>query len=92
MAVSATIDVGGRELFYEVTGTGPSVVLIHEGIADSRMWDGQFEAFGEGHRVVRYDLAGYGQSPLRPGPFSHVRDLEQLLRTLEIERTSLVGA
>jgi len=92
MAMSAKIDVGGRELFYEVTGTGPTVVLIHEGIADSRMWNQQLDAFAERHRVVRYDLAGYGQSPLRPGPFSHVRDLEQLLRRLEIERTSLVGA
>ena len=29
-------------LVYEVTGSGPAVLLIHEGIGDRAMWDAQW--------------------------------------------------
>ena len=64
---------------YEVTGDGPTIVLVHAGIADSRMWDAQWKSFARSHRVVRYDLRGYGRSPLAPGPNSHGRDLVAVL-------------
>jgi pimeloyl-ACP methyl ester carboxylesterase len=79
-------------LHYEVAGSGPAVVLIHEGIADSRMWDRQFATYTDAFRVVRYDIAGYGRSPLRSGPYSHARDLTELLDELGIEQAALVGA
>lgn len=70
-------------LAYEVTGDGPTVVLVHAGtIADSRMWDAQWESFARSHRVVRYDLRGYGRSPLRAGPYSHARDLVEILEDI----------
>ena len=67
---------------YEVAGDGPTVVLVHAGIADSRMWDAQWESFARRHRVVRYDLSGYGRSPLPPGRYSHAGDLVTLLETV----------
>jgi len=78
-------------LHYEVAGAGPPVVFVHAGIADSRMWDEQVAAFSDAFRVVRYDIAGYGRSPLRGGPFSHWRDLVALLDELGIEQAALVG-
>jgi pimeloyl-ACP methyl ester carboxylesterase len=69
--------------FYEDVGSGPVVVLVHAGIADSRMWDTQVASFAEAFRVVRYDIAGYGRSPLAGGPFSYSRDLIELLDELE---------
>src|SRR5207344_2205405 len=57
----------GVELYSEVAGEGPAVALVHEGICDSRMWDAQWETFTRGHRVLRYDLRGYGRSPLEAG-------------------------
>jgi pimeloyl-ACP methyl ester carboxylesterase len=55
------------------------------------MWDAQVESFAREFRVVRYDVAGYGRSPLRGGPFSHWRDLVVLLDELRIDRAALVG-
>jgi pimeloyl-ACP methyl ester carboxylesterase len=56
------------------------VLLLHAGIADSRMWLGQVEALGEaGFRVLAPDLRGFGQRPLEPEPFSYVRDVEEAL-------------
>jgi len=79
------------ELYREQAGEGPSVVLVHEAIADSRMWDPQWETFPRAHRTIRYDLRGFGRSPLEPGAFSHARDLAGMLDDLGLERTSLVG-
>ncbi|MBA3330990.1 MAG: alpha/beta fold hydrolase [Actinobacteria bacterium] len=84
-------DIEGARLWYEERGEGPAVVLLHAGIADARMWDEQVDALAEGHRVIRYDMRGYGHSPLPPGPFSHVRDLEALLAHLDCGHVSLVG-
>ena len=84
-------DVGRKELWYEEAGSGPALVLIHEGVADSSMWDEHVPVLARTHRVIRYDLPGYGSSPLPSGPFSHVRDLEALLDGLGVERTSVVG-
>jgi 3-oxoadipate enol-lactonase len=79
------------DLYWEEAGEGPPVVLVHEGIADSRMWDPQWESFPSLHRTIRFDQRGYGRSPLGPGVFSHAGDLMALLDEAGLERTSLVG-
>ena len=57
-----------------------TVLLVHAGIADSRMWAPQIEALETaGYRVLAPDLRGFGQRVLEPVPFSYVRDLEVLL-------------
>jgi 3-oxoadipate enol-lactonase len=56
------------------------VLLLHAGIADSRMWLGQVEVLREaGFRVLAPDLRGFGQRSLEPEPFSYVRDVEEAL-------------
>ncbi len=67
-------------------------MLLHAGIADSRLWDGHFEALADRYRAVRLDLRGYGRSPLPGGPFSYVEDVRAVLDALDVERTALVGA
>jgi 3-oxoadipate enol-lactonase len=79
------------ELYAEIAGEGPAVALVHEGICDSRMWDPQWESFTGSHRVLRYDLRGFGRSPLEPGRFSNARDLIELLERHGLEQVSLVG-
>ncbi len=84
-------EVNGARLYYEVAGAGHPLTLIHAGIADHRMWDDQFSAFTARYRVIRYDLRGFGESSLPPGPFSMVDDLQGLLAALGVERTYLLG-
>lgn len=81
---------GGR-LWYETAGEGASVVLLHGGLWDARMWDDQFEPLAERCRVVRYDLRGYGRSDRPEAKYSHSDDLEALLIHLDIPRAALVG-
>jgi pimeloyl-ACP methyl ester carboxylesterase len=80
------------ELYREVAGEGPPVVLVHAGICDSRMWDPQWETFPRSHCVVRYDLRGFGRSPLGPGRYSPPADLIALLDELALGPATLVGA
>jgi 3-oxoadipate enol-lactonase len=57
-----------------------SVLLLHAGIADCRMWQPQIDALtSSGFRVLAPDLRGFGDHRLEPRPFSHLRDVEALL-------------
>jgi len=49
------------------------VLLLHAGIADSRMWEPQVEALrGAGHEPVAPDLPGFGDRALEPGVVDYV--------------------
>jgi 3-oxoadipate enol-lactonase len=78
-------------LFAEVAGEGPAVVLVHEGICDSRMWDREWQEWSPSFRLLRVDLRGFGNSPLEPGPFAQARDLIEVLEAHGMERAALVG-
>lgn len=88
---SGKVEIGGSKLYYEMAGRGRSLVLIHGGLADNRLWDEQFSALAKHYRVVRYDLRGFGRSDFSMGPLSHVEDLAALLKFLGIRKASLVG-
>jgi pimeloyl-ACP methyl ester carboxylesterase len=89
--VSGIALVNGTKLYYEMRGKGPTLVLIHGGLVDSRMWDDQFQAFAKHYRVIRYDLRGFGRSEFSMGPFSHIEDLSALLKFLRVEKASVLG-
>lgn len=81
------------DLYVEAAGTGaPAVVLVHAGIADRRMWDREFAALADRHRVVRYDVRGFGRSPDPTRDYFDHRDLLAVLDDAGIDRAVLVGA
>jgi 3-oxoadipate enol-lactonase len=76
-----------------VRGAGPDVLLLHAGIADSRMWERLADRLvAAGHRTVAPDLRGFGRTPLEPGVVSNAADLVALLDELGIDRAAVVGA
>lgn len=83
--------VNGARLYYEVSGTGAALVLMHGFTLDSRMWDDQFEVFAQYYQVLRYDMHGFGQSDLSSGSFAHADDLKALLDDLEIAEAAILG-
>lgn len=85
------VPVDGARLSYETVGEGEPLVFVHAGIADSRMWDPQVGAFAGRHRVVRYDMRGFGKSPAVAVAFSHHGDLLGLLDHLGVGRAAIVG-
>lgn len=85
-------ELNGARIAYEVRGTGPTVTLIHEGIADRRMWRETLPVLESDFTVVTYDQRGYGESSLPSGPATYVDDLCALLDHLGLAQTTLVGA
>jgi pimeloyl-ACP methyl ester carboxylesterase len=86
------IDVPGAQLYYEVAGSGPALVMVHAGIANLRMWDAQAEAFAPRFRVVRYDTRGFGRSrTLDARDFKNHDDLLAVMDHLGVERAHLLG-
>ncbi|HWD83645.1 MAG TPA: alpha/beta hydrolase [Kribbella sp.] len=86
-----TIPVGRDTVWAEhLAGGGVPIVLLHPGIGDSRSWDPQLPGL-HGRRVLRYDVRGYGRSPLPTTQFSLLKDLETVLDQLDLERVLLVG-
>ncbi|WBP86063.1 alpha/beta fold hydrolase [Kitasatospora cathayae] len=80
-------------LSHDDAGTGPAVLLLHSSVCDRRMWDPQWQALLDaGHRVVRCDFRGYGETPLADGPYGAAADVLALLDHLGIRSTALIGA
>jgi len=89
--VPKSLKVTGGSLAYDVAGRGRPIILLHEGIADRRMWGREFAELAKDHRVVRYDYRGYGGSAPATSEFSPVRDLVTLLDHLDVTRPLMVG-
>ncbi|TMD44634.1 MAG: alpha/beta fold hydrolase [Chloroflexi bacterium] len=88
---SGFLQAQGAPLYYEVAGQGHPLLLIHAGIADSRMWDQQFDTFARQYRVIRFDLRGFGQSTVPAGAFANHEDPAALLAFLGIEKAHVVA-
>lgn len=92
----AVVNANGIQQRYRIIGTqGPWVTLIH-GSADNLMaWSLQVPALSKRFRVLIYDVRGHGETetpasePITQA--TYVEDLHQLLRTLKIRRTAVVG-
>lgn len=53
----------GVEIRYEAAGKGETaLVFVHCWTCNRRFWDESFAYFGKGYQVVRFDLAGHGES------------------------------
>jgi len=90
-SAAKTLEVPGGTIAFEESGRGRPVVLLHEGIADRRMWNREFSLLAREHHVARYDLRGFGGSTPAVSAYSAVRDLVALLDHLHLERPLIVG-
>ncbi|MFI6737013.1 alpha/beta fold hydrolase [Nonomuraea sp. NPDC050451] len=68
-----------------------TVVLVHGGTTDLRLWEHQFRALSERCRVIRYDWRGRGRSGDAEGEVCHHEDLLAVMDALGVERAALVG-
>ena len=50
-------------LHYHITGSGPTIILLHGFLSDSRYWRGITSSLSQHYRVVTIDLLGFGKSP-----------------------------
>jgi 3-oxoadipate enol-lactonase len=82
---------GPSGIHAEAAGEGPAVVLVHAGICDSGMWDAQWRTLPASNRVVRFDMRGFGRSPVPAEAYAHARDLIAVMDAAGIPEAALVG-
>lgn len=85
------IPVDFTTLAVDESGSGRALVLLHAGIATRSMWDPQWSQLSESYRTVRYDMRGFGDSPMVHGQFSATEDAVAILDELHIESAVLLG-
>lgn len=88
--VGQFVNIGDAALYFDFHGMGRSVLFLHAGVADSRMWNGQF-AVKPGFQLIRFDMRGYGRSKLGSRPFVNHNDALAVLDHLGVQRAILVG-
>lgn len=89
--IGGSLEVNGTSIHVEAEGTGRGLVFIHAGVADSRMWDAEVGAFADRFRVVRFDLRGFGRSPLVPGKFAYHEDVIGVMDAVGLSSATLVA-
>src|SRR3954464_1715857 len=91
----ATTDDGVR-LYYEETGSGRPLLLVHEFAGDLRSFEPQLRHFGKRYRTVAFNARGFPPSdvPEEPASYSQPRaadDILAVLDTLGEPRAHVVG-
>jgi 3-oxoadipate enol-lactonase len=82
----------GKKLYYEITGEGHPLVLIHSALTHSGLYEAQVANLARHFRVLRYDLYGYGQSLFTDEKhINHGADLKALLQNLGIDQACVLG-
>lgn len=82
------------QLFYEVSGTGPDVVLLHPFPLNHKFWKPIADQLSARHRVIMPDLRGHGDSELGEGSATMQKmadDLAALCREERITKAFFAG-
>lgn len=81
-------------MYYEITGEGEPLVLIHGLGSSSRDWERQVPFFSKKYQVITLDIRGHGKTDKPKGPYSvpmFAKDVVELLKLLNIGPVHLVG-
>ena len=81
------------QLAYDIEGSGPVIALFHAGVCDRRMWDPQWRhLIDAGFRVLRFDLPGFGGSPVVADGENEAELVRDLLDGLGIDAVTAIGS
>ncbi len=85
---------GDAEIYYELHGSGPDILLIHPFPAHHGVWSSVAEMLATRYRVILMDVRGLGDSSPGEGPATmgkHAEDVRRLLDELKITKTIYAG-
>jgi len=86
--------INGIDLYYEMHGGGPALVLAHGGGGSHLSWWQQVPPLAKTYTVITFDHRSFGQSPdvpNGPGANAFVQDLTALLDHLGVRKAAVAG-
>ncbi len=86
--------INGIQLYYEVHGEGPPLLLITGFNAEANQWQHQIRTLKKHFHVICLDNRGIGKSDKPPGPYNTelmANDCAALLTHLDIGKTHVCG-
>jgi len=87
------LEVDESQIYYQECGTGTeAVVLLHDGVVNSAVWDDVWPEFCKRFHTIRYDRRGYGKSPVTKKPYYEADDLAALLHDRKISKAAIVAS
>jgi pimeloyl-ACP methyl ester carboxylesterase len=88
------VTVAGRQVNVIELGSGPPIVFIHGLSGSWQNWLEQLPVFARGHRVITFDLPGFGASEMPAQKITisgYGRFVDALLDELEVGSAAIVG-
>lgn len=86
--------VHGVNYYYEVSGTGRPLIVLHGGFGTIEMFSAIAPALALDHQVIGVDLYGHGRTALTARPFNFENmadDIADLIDALGLEKADLLG-
>lgn len=86
--------VNGVELYYEVHGDGPPLIMLHGGVTPSEMFGAPLTEMAKAHKVFALHARGHGLSKDSSRPWSFevfADDVAALMGHLGIKKASVMG-
>ncbi len=91
-AMQTMVPVGADKIWAEDSGgSGPVLVLLHEGVGDARMWNPIWPELSSAYRTIRYDVRGYGRSPAATQKYALLTDLMAVLDHFGVTAAHFAG-
>lgn len=93
-ATSGFVANGDVRLYYATYGSGPPVLLIHNGLGDADDWAPIVPRLAARYRVIVADTRGFGRSTRDATPYTYdllAGDYLRILDALHLRRVLLVG-
>jgi 3-oxoadipate enol-lactonase len=85
---------GDAEIFFDIAGSGPPVVLLHPFPVCREFWIPVSQFLSNRYRLIMPDLRGHGDSSLGDGPATmakHAADVSRVMTAAGVDRAPVVG-
>ncbi len=85
------VKAGNLKVYYERTGTGGAILLLHAGLQDHTMWKEQVNALSQQYEVITPDLPFHGKTTGTDTMLLAEEVLKILLDSLHVQKVSVAG-
>src|SRR6185437_13089111 len=85
---------GDAEIYYDIAGSGPPVILLHPFPVNHEFWLPLSPVLSSHYRLIVPDLRGHGESSLGNGPATmqkYADDIATVMTAAGVERAPLIG-